>query len=153
MAQVSYLQKARVKRPAKVFRGVHMEDVLVPLFICSMIVAIVVLPGWLRSRDRREMQATVRAAIEKGQPLPPELIEAMTKGIKPAKISSAHRDMRIGIILLAVAAGIALTGVALGAINDNAMFGTVSGAAVPGMIGIAFIILSFFNPNKNPPEV
>jgi hypothetical protein len=128
------------------------EEVLVPFFICAMIVAIVVLPGWLRSRDRQEMQATVRAAIEKGQPLPPELIEAMTKGIKPVSVSSAQRDLRIGVILLAVAAGVALTGVALGQINGNAMFGTVSGAAIPGMIGLAFIVLSFFNPNKTPPQ-
>jgi hypothetical protein len=32
------------------------------------------------------------------------------------------------------------------------MYGTVSGAAIPGMIGLAFIILSFFNPNKRPPQ-
>jgi len=127
-------------------------DVLVPFFICAMIVAIVVGPNWLKSRERHEMQATVRAAIEKGQPLPPELIEALSKNVRTQKVPSAHRDMRIGVILLAVSAGIALTGVALGGINDNAMFGTVSGAAVPGMVGLAFIILSFFNPNKRPPE-
>jgi hypothetical protein len=28
----------------------------------------------------------------------------------------------------------------------------MSGAAIPGMIGLAFIILSFFNPNKRPPQ-
>jgi hypothetical protein len=127
-----------------------MEDILVPLGLFTMIGAIVIVPNYLRIRERREMQKTVRAAIDKGQPLPPELIEAMSKDVRPRKVSSAHRDLRIGVILLAVAAGIALTGVALGGINDNAMFGTVSGAAVPGMIGLAFIILSFFNPNKNP---
>jgi len=129
-----------------------MEDILVPFFICAMIVAIVVLPGWLRSRDRQDMQATVRAAIEKGQPLPPELIEVLSKDVKTRRVPSAQRDLRIGVILLAVASGVALTGIALGGINDNAMFGTVSGAAIPGMIGLAFIILSFFNPNKQPPQ-
>ena len=122
--------------------------VLVPVGFFAMIAAISIVPNWLRMRERQDMQATVRAAIEKGQPLPPELIEALSKDVKLPKASSAHRDMRIGVILLAVAAGVALTGVALGQINDNAMFGTVSGAAIPGMIGVAFIILSFFNPNK-----
>ena len=127
-----------------------MEDILVPLGLFTMIGAIVIVPNYLRIRERREMQKTVRAAIEKGQPLPPELIEAMSKDVRPRKVSSAHRDLRIGVILLSIAAGVALTGVALGGINDNAMFGTVSGAAIPGMIGLAFILLSFFNPNKNP---
>ena len=126
--------------------------ILIPLSPFLMVAAIVIVPAWLRTRERREMQATVRAAIEKGQPLPPELVEALSKDVRPRVVSSAHRDMRIGVILLAVAAGVALTGVALGQINDNAMFGTVSGAAIPGMIGLAFIILSFFNPNKRPPQ-
>uniref|UniRef100_B0SWJ2 DUF6249 domain-containing protein n=1 Tax=Caulobacter sp. (strain K31) TaxID=366602 RepID=B0SWJ2_CAUSK len=124
--------------------------VLVPIGFFAMIAAIVIVPKYLQARERRETQATVRAAIEKGQPLPPELIEAISKDVRVGKVSSSHRDMRIGVILLAVSAGVALTGVALGGINDNAMFGTVSGAAVPGMVGLAFVILSFFNPNKNP---
>ena len=126
--------------------------VLVPIGLFAMIAAIVIVPNYLRVRERQEMQATVRTAIEKGQPLPPELIEALSKDVKLRTVSSAHRDMRIGVILLFIAGGVALTGVALGQINDNAMFGTVSGAAVPGMIGLAFIILSFFNPNKRPPQ-
>ena len=130
-----------------------MEEVLVPIGLFVMIAAIVIVPNWLRTRERQEMQATVRAAIEKGQPLPPELIEVLTKDVRARRVPSAQRDLRIGVILLAVAGGVALTGVALGGINDNAMFGTVSGAAIPGMIGLAFVILSFFNPNKQPPQV
>ena len=126
--------------------------ILVPIGLFAMIAAIVIVPNYLRVRERQEMQATVRAAIEKGQPLPPELVEALSKDVRLRTVSSAHRDMRIGVILLAVAGGVALTGVALGQINDNAMFGTVSGAAIPGMIGLAFVILSFFNPNKRPPQ-
>jgi hypothetical protein len=128
------------------------SGILVPIGLFAMIAAIVIVPNYLRVRERQEMQATVRTAIEKGQPLPPELVEALSKDVRTRTVSSAHRDMRIGVILLAVAGGVALTGVALGQINDNAMFGTISGAAVPGMIGVAFIILSFFNPNKRPPQ-
>lgn len=129
-----------------------MEDIIVPLGLFTMIAAIVIVPNYLRIRERREMQKTVRAAIDKGQPLPPELIDALSKDVRTRKVSSAHRDLRIGVILLAVAGGITLTGVALGGINDNAMFGTMSAAAIPGMIGLAFIVLSFFNPNKKPQD-
>ena len=53
-------------------------EILIPLAGCAMIAAIVVGPAWLKSRERREMQATLRASIEKGQPLPPEVIEAIS---------------------------------------------------------------------------
>lgn len=126
--------------------------ILVPLSPFIMVAAIVIVPAWLKSRERREMQETVRAAIEKGQPLPPELIEALTKEVKVPKVSSSHRDMRIGIILLAVAAGLALMGASLSMVEDDALFPLVGSATIPGMIGVAFIILSFFNPNKRPPQ-
>lgn len=137
-------------------KGFEMEDILVPLGLffapVVLILGLILVPKWLRSRERLQAQQLIRMAIERGQEPSPELIEALTKDIQPAKVPSASRDMRIGVILLSVAAGIALTGVALGQINDNAMFGTVSGAAIPGMIGLAFIILSFFNPNKRLPQ-
>ncbi|WP_029914691.1 DUF6249 domain-containing protein [Caulobacter sp. UNC358MFTsu5.1] len=126
--------------------------ILIPLAPFLMVAAIVIVPAWLRTRERREMQATVRAAIEKGQPLPPELVEALSKDVRPRIVSSAHRDMRIGVILLFVAGGVALTALALGQINDYAMYGTLAGSAIPGAIGLAFVILSFFNPNKRPPQ-
>ena len=130
--------------------------VLVPIgfFFAPVILvsALVLVPKWLRSRERLQAQQLIRMAIERGQEPSPQLFEALTRDVAPVKVPSAHRDMRIGVILLAVAAGIGLTGVALGSIDDHAMFGTISGAAIPGMIGLAFIILSFFNPNKRPPE-
>ena len=125
---------------------------LVPLAPFIMVATIIVVPAWLRSRERREMQETVRAAIEKGQALPPELIEALTKEVKGPKVSSAQRDIRIGVILLSVGAGLALLGVALQSIAQEAFYALVGSGAIPAMVGLAFIILSFFNPNKRPPQ-
>ncbi|CAN5158935.1 DUF6249 domain-containing protein [soil metagenome] len=127
--------------------------VLVPLAPFIMVATIVVVPAWLKSRERREMQETVRTAIEKGQPLPPELIEALTKEVKGPKVSSALRDVRIGVILLSVGVGLAMLGGALRLITDEAFYWLLGSAAIPAAIGVAFIILSFFNPNKRPPEV
>lgn len=126
---------------------------LVPMAPFLMVAAIVIVPAWLRTRERREMQQTVRSAIEKGQPLPPELIEALTKEVKLPKVSSAQRDIRIGVILLSVGAGLAMLGFALRLIADEAFYSLVGSAAIPAAIGVAFIILSFFNPNKRTPEV
>lgn len=122
-------------------------EVLIPLAPFLMVVAIVVIPAWLKSRERREMQATLRSAIEKGQPLPPEVIETISKdNVKPP--ATAARDLRTGVILLAVAVGIAIFGYAVSFAEMDAYYPIVGIAAIPGMIGLAFIILSFFNKNK-----
>jgi hypothetical protein len=137
-----------------------MED-FIPLFaifaVFGTITAIVVGPSYLKSRERRDMQATVRAAIDKGQPLPPEVIEAL--GREATKnLPSRTRDIRRGIIWLATGIGIA----AFSLINDLAGFGDdweggssnfdgglLGIAAIPITIGLAFIVLSFFNKNRD----
>ena len=137
-----------------------MED-FVPLFaifaVFGTITAIIVGPTYLKSKERQEIQATVRAAIDKGQPLPPEVIEALGKEASK-NIPSRTRDIRRGIIWLAVGIGIA----AFGLINelswggggdnwDGPDFGggLLGVAAIPVTIGLAFIVLSFFNKNKD----
>ena len=126
-----------------------MED-FVPIFaifaVFGTITAIIVGPTYFKSRERREMQATVRAAIDKGQPVPPEVIEALTRNVKVAPTSLS--DMRTGVIWLAV-------GVGLGACSYFVDFGDgdlhspgIGIACIPAVIGVAYIILSFFNPNK-----
>ncbi|TPW02375.1 MAG: hypothetical protein FD125_2096, partial [bacterium] len=44
-----------------------MDEVLIPITMFAMIAAIVIVPTWLKSKERREMQATLRASLDKGQ--------------------------------------------------------------------------------------
>ena len=139
-----------------------MED-FVPIFaifaVFGTITAIIVGPTYFKSRERREMQATVRAAIDKGQPLPPEVIDALSTEAT-RNIPSRTRDIRRGVIWLAVGIGMA----AFSLINDLRGFGgddwsdgghtnfdggLLGLAAIPITIGLAFIVLSFFNKNKD----
>lgn len=134
-----------------------MED-LIPVFgifaVFGSITAIIVGPTWLKSREKREMQATLRHAMDKGQSLPPEVIDALTQDVS-RNLPSRSRDLRRGVIWLAVGIGIA----AFGLINDLSSGGTDWGenlgdgllgvAAIPVTIGLAFIVLSFFNKNKD----
>ncbi len=135
-----------------------MED-FVPIFaifaVFGTITAIIVGPTYFKSRERREMQATVRAAIDKGQPLPPEVIDALSTEAT-RNIPSRTRDIRRGVIWLAVGVGMA----AFSLINDlrgsddwndgpNFDGGLLGIAAIPITIGLAFIVLSFFNKNKD----
>lgn len=132
-----------------------MEDFIPLVAILSVfgtITAIAFGPAYLKSREKREMQATVRHAIDKGQQLPPELIEAMTKDVS-SKLPSRTRDIRRGIIWLAVGIGIAAFGF-LSELGwdrtemENVANGMLGVAAIPITIGLAFIVLSFFNANK-----
>ena len=124
-----------------------MADEFIPIAFFIMIGAIVLVPAWLKSKERKEMQATLRASIEKGQALPPEIVEALSKeNIKPP--ATATRDLRVGVILLAVSLGVALFGYMVSFAEMDAFYPIAGSAAVPGMIGLAFIILSFFNKNK-----
>lgn len=133
-------------------------DDFIPLFaifaVFGTITAIILGPTYLRSRERREMQETVRRAIDKGQALPPEVIEAMTNDVAK-NLPSRTRDIRRGIIWLAIGVGIA----AFSLINAMSWGddgwqtrvgdGMLGFAAIPATIGLAFLVLSFFNKNKD----
>ena len=129
-------------------------EILIPLAPFLMVAAIVIIPRWMKARERAEMQQTVRAAIDKGQPLPPELVEAMSKDTRVPK--SASSDLRQGVIWLAVGIGIAAFSLA-NVVGFGERYGghweagppLLGLAAIPACIGIAFIVLSLFNKNKD----
>ena len=135
-----------------------MEDFIPLVAILSVfgsITAIIFGPTYLKFRERRETQETVRRAIDKGQDLPPEVLEALTKDVQK-NLPSRTRDIRRGIIWLAVGVGIA----AFGLINDmgwngdhdwggNVGDGLLGVAAIPVTVGLAFLVLSFFNKNRD----
>lgn len=131
---------------------------ITPIFIVFIIfgsvVAIILGPSFLKSREREATQATVRAAIDKGQPLPPEVIDSLTRDVAK-NLPSRSRDLRRGVIWLAVAIGLAGFSLVTGEgfhgedWQVNAGNGLLGIACIPGAIGIAFIVLSFFNKNKD----
>ncbi|GAA0635157.1 DUF6249 domain-containing protein [Brevundimonas lenta] len=132
-----------------------MTPILIVLIIFSAITAVIFGPTYLKFREKREIQNTVRHAIDKGEKLPAELIDAMTREVA-SKVPSRTRDLRRGVIWLASGIGIAAFGLLLHGpwYNDgwgdhdfgNPLLGI---AAIPATIGLAFIVLSFFNPNKD----
>ncbi|MFY8143002.1 MAG: DUF6249 domain-containing protein [Caulobacter sp.] len=121
-------------------------EIIVPVALFAMICAVVCVPLYLKSKERMEMQATLRLAIEKGQPVPPEVIEALTRNVKtpPTRL----RDLRAGIIWLAIGVGVGLATYFGDFLEGDMDFDGFGIACIPAVIGIAFIVLSFFNPNK-----
>ncbi len=108
------------------------------VLVFGMPVLIVGLINYFRSRDRAELQKTLRMSIEKGQPLPSEFIESMQRAVPKAK--NPMNDVRGGLVLLAVAGGLMV----MDYMTHDYLLGHLSGvAAIPGFIGIALIVMGF----------
>ncbi|WP_439471239.1 DUF6249 domain-containing protein [Brevundimonas sp.] len=131
-----------------------MTPILIVGIIFGTLTAIVFGPIYLKFREKREMQETLRHAIDKGQELPAEVIDALTKDVS-RRLPSRTKDIRTGIIWLAVGIGLAAFGLITGSSFGNDWDGNHIDAgllgisAIPTTIGLAFIALSFFNPNKD----
>jgi hypothetical protein len=124
--------------------------VLVTLIFWTFVGAVILVPMYLKSRDKQRMYETLRLAYEKGQPVPPELIAALqTNAPTGSMVSTAERDLRRAMVLLAV--GLGLCGLGYGlwyglmSVSDTAAYitgGSIAGAgAIPGLIGVAYLIL------------
>ena len=118
-------------------------EILIPITLFIMIAAIVIIPDYFKSQERQKMADTLRAAIERGEPVPPEVFNAISSNGKQPP--SPGRDLRTGIIWLGVAIGIAGFGIALGFQEPDATYPLIACAAFPGFIGLAFIVLGLIN--------
>ncbi len=111
--------------------------------------AIILVPQYLRHLDRARLHETLRIAFEKGQPVPPELIESLQRRDAGAPVGTPERDLRRAVVLICVGLGLAGLGYGMwfglssvtyeGAyITGGAIAGT---GAIPGLIGVAYLIL------------
>ncbi len=126
-----------------------MQAVVIVAIIFGTIAALAIVPVYFKSLERQRLQETLRAAIDKGQPLPPEVIEALTSDVKLRPKPSPQRDLRVGIIWVGVAVGIAALGIALSFDEPDATYPLLGIAAFPGFIGVAFIVISFLARGKD----
>lgn len=113
-----------------------MPGELIPIVMFIGLTVVISLFFWFRHRGRGEMQATIRAAIEKGQELSPEIIDRLGNPATPK-----HKDLRLALIWLALAAGLALSGYFAPDPSGHAFPGALAGAAFPFCIGLAYMIM------------
>jgi len=99
------------------------------VMVFGMPVAIVALFVALRHRRNRMMHETLRAMIEKGVPIPPELLAG--GGAARVGVSNGagygNRDLRWGLVLIALGVGVGLMAGKLG--------------LIPFFIGVALLIV------------
>ena len=117
------------------------EVVVLPIFT-GAIIGVVWLFQHFALKKRIEAFQTLRFAIEKGQPLTPETLEAM------ARISSPIADLRRGIVFVAIAAGFASFATIIGWNGEGEMHEVTRGlygvAMFPLFVGVAFLGLHIF---------
>jgi F0F1-type ATP synthase assembly protein I len=132
-----------------------MEEILVPIFVVGglwlMIGTVAVVAIWGGVKAKQEMNLTARRAIENGQQLSPELLNALQKPVKPAE-----QDIRGGIVLVALALGFiaaAFVGMLTGGADWEAesSSGFFIAAAIIGFLGLGQLVAGFMRrePKKD----
>ena len=111
-------------------------ELMIPIVMFISLAVVVSLFFVYRHRNKRELQATIRTAIDKGQELTPEIIERL--GSPPP---APDRDMRRGIISLAIAFALVAFGYAIG--DEDALRAMLGTSAFPFAIGAAFLLMHF----------
>ena len=115
-----------------------MDETWIPIIMFLSIAAILIAVFWFRYKSRADMQATLRSALERGQELTPEIIDSL--GMPKDK---PNKDLRLGIIWLSLAFGLALCGFFVPDPSGHALQGCLAGAAFPFAIGVGYMIIHF----------
>jgi len=100
------------------------------IFLSFVLVAFLYFS--FRFRTRQIYQETLRAALDKGLELTPEMIESLGER-KPHK----NADLRRGIIGIGIGLGFAVFGLTLG--EEDAIRPLLAVSAFPFMIGLAYL--------------
>ncbi|WP_174300670.1 hypothetical protein [Caulobacter sp. S45] len=164
------------------------------LFFFTFLGAVIIVPQVLRYMERGRLHDTLRAAYERGQTVPPEVIAALSPrrrvyasdyaplppeivagwqprpdpgsgvapeasvtpvmSMSPVFVSQSRRDLRRGLIWLAVGLGLVAAGVASyaglynigGAQETLSLF--ASFGAIPAFIGLTYLALAWFSRGK-----
>ena len=127
-------------------------------FILVLVLGLAIGPRYIRSRERSKLYDLMRVAVDKGQPLPPELVASLSTENERPVSRGADSDMRRAVVLIAVGLGLAMFGALLGwgisfasPIGGAITGGIIAGCgAIPGFIGLAFLILWLLGRQARP---
>jgi hypothetical protein len=113
--------------------------VLIPISLFSMICVCVWLGVSTRLKRNRMLHETIRQMIEKGQPIPPEILQSQESPRRP------DSDLRKGLVLVGVGAGVCV----LLLLQHNNSW---PAGLIPLLMGVAFLITWKIEANKNGPS-
>ena len=118
------------------------EGLWIPIAAFTAFTIVVVSTIYYRHKTRLETQRTYRLALEKGNELSPEFVKHLGEP-EPSK----DRDLRRGLIWVAIGVATALFGVIL---DEPDAAGPLLGlAAFPTLIGAAYLTMWRFGARKD----
>ena len=121
-----------------------MDDAWIPIILFGSIAVVMGLWLYFRYRSRQAVQQTVRAAIEKGQELSPELLESLGQ----PKVSG-DADLRRGVVSLAIGIAFGILAVVISGEEPDAFRPILGAASFPATIGVAYLALWLFAGKKD----
>jgi hypothetical protein len=111
--------------------GQLLVSTLVPLGVFAMIVLCVALGASAKLKRAKILHETLRAMIEKGQPIPPELLRPQQAARLP------RSDLRTGLVMIAIGFGLSFLLLCLHDVPQ----GIAAVGAIPFLMGVAFLIV------------
>lgn len=125
-----------------------MEAIVIPLVFFGFLGAVILGPIWLRERTKQANIELVAKALEKGQPLDPNLVRQITDagGGRPPP-DRARRTLGSGIVLLGLAGGFAAASYLMSGFDPtgHAENGMLIPAVILGALGLAFSLLAIID--------
>lgn len=122
-----------------------MEETIAVLGVFGSIPFIVWLVLYFRSKAHARSSTLIEKLIDKGEPVTPEIVRSL--GIKSG---SQHRDLKTGMILVAIAFATMIFG---SVIPEDDAHEVMTGIAMfPLFVGAAFIAFWFFYGRKTAIE-
>ncbi|MEZ5565209.1 MAG: DUF6249 domain-containing protein [Gammaproteobacteria bacterium] len=107
---------------------------LVPIVLFIAIAAVYALKYYFAHRTRRDVQNTVRAALERGDALTPDLLDRLVQAPVPKRT-----DLRRGVIGIGLGIGIGAFGLVVG--EPDAVRPMLAVGLVPLFLGLAYLVL------------
>jgi hypothetical protein len=131
--QIVELLRMKQSHPGDIVPIVAMA---VPISLFAAMVIIVVLVISQRLKKNRMLHETLRAMIEKGTPIPPELLHPQDAPRRP------RSDLRSGLALIGIGIALLIAFYHLGSVPRGL-------GLIPLLMGVAFLITWKLEANKN----
>ena len=109
------------------------ED-LVPIVLFLAIALTYCVKYYFAHRTRQDVQSTVRVALERGDPLTPDLLDRLVQAPPPKRT-----DLRRGVIGIGLGIGLGIFGLVVG--EPDAVRPMLAVGMVPLLLGLAYLIL------------
>ena len=109
------------------------ED-LVPIVLFLAIALTYCVKYYYAHRTRQDVQSTVRVALERGDPLTPDLLDRLVQAPPPRRT-----DLRRGVIGIGLGIGLGVFGLVVG--EEDAVRPMLAVGMVPLLLGLAYLIL------------